>query len=764
MSKTDRRVWRALGLIFVVSFTILLWQGREIYRHAPPIPEKVVDDAGNTLFTADDIRQGQLVWRTIGGHETGSIWGHGSYVAPDWNADWLHREVTDLLDDESLSAHGQQYQALSAPEQAAIKEIIKKEVRTNTYNPDTGTIVLGKQRAGVVRALSGYYQRLFGDDPSFHTLREQYAIRETPITNPEHRRLLTAFLFWTTWATETNRPSADYTYTSNWPHEPLIDNRPTGTLLIWSVFSILLLIAGIAALAWHHAVTIRNEALPVPPPDSDPLALSSPTPSMLATRKYFWTAVALFLLQIGMGATTAHYAVEGHEFYGVNISDIIPYAITRTWHTQLGLFWIATIWLGTGLYFAPMLSGHEPKLQKTGVNVLYVALVLVVLGSMAGEWFGVQQYFDLDLNFWFGHQGYEFVDLGKFWQMALFAGLIIWLLLVTRDIFPVLTRDRDDKQILWVFFLSSVAIGLFYGAGLFMGKHTHLAVAEYWRWWVVHLWVEAFFEVFATAVIAVLFVRLGLIRSKTGSSAVIFSTAIFLTGGIIGTLHHLYFGGVPTSVIAWGASLSALEVVPLCLIGFEAYNSYHLCKAAPWVEGYRWPILFFVSTAFWNLVGAGIFGFLINPPISLYYIQGLNTTPLHAHTALFGVYGTLGIGFLLTCMKGLSNQRNWDNRFLKWTFWSLNGGLAAMALTTLLPVGVLQGITSINEGYWHARSPEFIHQPLIHTLVWLRMIGDVIFAVGALTLAMFLAKLAGWYPGLKKDVEHGSDRNTDKAQ
>ena len=740
-TSNNKIAWWILGVMLLASFFVLLMMGQEIYRHAPPIPAQVVDESDVVLFTGEDIRNGQQVWRSIGGHETGSIWGHGSYVAPDWNADWLHREAEMLLNATALEAHSQPYQQLPAPQQAAIREQAKQVIRANTFNPEDGSIQLNGQRAEIVRHLSLYYQRLFSDDPEFHSLRKQYAIRDNPIPSLQNRQWLSAFLFWTTWATSTNRPGKDFTYTSNWPHEPLIDNRPPGSLLFWSVVSIIMLIAGIGALAWYQAATAHQTPAPELPV-RNPLGEMTATPSMLATRKFFWTAVALFLLQVTMGAITAHYAVEGHEFYGINISDIIPYALTRTWHTQLGLFWIATIWLGTGLYFAPLLSGFEPGWQKTGVNCLYVALVIVVAGSMTGEWLGVQQYLNLDENFWLGHQGMEFVDLGKFWQLLLFSGLLIWLLLVSRAILPALKARKADRHVLWVFFLSSIAIGLFYGAGLFMGQRTHLALAEYWRWWVVHLWVEAFFEVFATAVIAILFIRLGLVRAKTAGSAVLFATIIFLAGGIIGTLHHLYFGGVPTSVIAWGACFSALEVVPLSLIGFEAYDNYRLRKVTAWMQEYQWPVLFFVATAFWNLVGAGVFGFLINPPISLYYIQGLNTTPLHGHTALFGVYGMLGIGLLTICMKGLSDNRAWDNRLLKWAFWSFNIGLAAMALTTLLPVGVLQAIASIDHGYWYARSPEFIHQPVIHTLVWLRMIGDIIFSAGVLALALFLVKLA----------------------
>jgi nitric oxide reductase subunit B len=375
------------------------------------------------------------------------------------------------------------------------------------------------------------------------------------------------------------------------------------------------------------------------------------------------------------------------------------------------------------------------------VNVLYVALLVVVLGSMAGEWFGVQQKLGLDVNFWIGHQGWEYVDLGRFWQILLFGGLLIWLGLMGRALWPALRQPSEHRALITILFLSTVAIGLFYGAGLTWGKHTHLSIITYWRWWVVHLWVEGFFEVFATSAIALLFARLGLVRATLATGAVLFATIVFLTGGILGTLHHLYFAGTPTSVIAIGAVFSALEVVPLVLIGFEAFENYRMQKAAPWVERYKWPILLFVAVAFWNMVGAGLLGFLINPPISLYYVQGLNTTPAHGHAALFGVYGLLGIGLMLFCLRGMTRDRAWNDRLLKHAFWWLNIGLAAMVVGSLLPAGIYQAFWSVTEGLWYARSPEVIHSPWMRGMVWLRVPGDIIFAVGGLFLAWFTLRL-----------------------
>jgi nitric oxide reductase subunit B len=350
------------------------------------------------------------------------------------------------------------------------------------------------------------------------------------------------------------------------------------------------------------------------------------------------------------------------------------------------------------------------------VNFLFVCLLIIVLGTLFGTWYATRQRMGLEANFWFGHQGYEYVDLGRFWQIFLLVGLFLWLGLMLRALAPAFRQQGEHKHLLALFVIASAAIALFYAAGLMWGRQTNLAIAEYWRWWVVHLWVEGFFEVFATVVIAFLFTRMGLLQATTATAAVLFSSTIFLFGGIIGTFHHLYFSGTPTAILALGATFSALEVVPLVLIGFEAYENLTLSRARPWVNAYTWPIYFFIAVAFWNLVGAGLFGFFINPPIALYYMQGLNTTPVHAHTALFGVYGMLGMGLMLFCFKGLTTHNVWRTGVLSFAFWAINIGLALMVLLSVLPVGLLQTWASVEYGLWYARSADFLQDGLLNVV------------------------------------------------
>ena len=677
-----RRLWIAFALVLIVSFAILGWIGTRIYQEMPPLADQVVTTTGETVFERGDIIAGQNVWQTLGGMEVGSIWGHGSYVAPDWTADWLHREAVFILNRWAFEDYSEEYDRLTPEQQAQLSGRLAVQLRVNTYNPSDGTITIDPLRAEAIRHNMEHFSEVFSKG------NPHYAIPANTVIGDERLRQLSAFFFWTSWTAVTNRPDDDISYTNNWPYEPLVGNKPTGEAVVWTGVSIIMLLAGIAAMAWWYAMK-RSEEEDSPPPDTDPLQTWASTPSQHATVKYFWVVAALILVQMLLGVVTAHYGVEGDGFYGIPLSDWLPYSVTRTWHVQLGLFWIATAWLAAGLFIGPLVSEYEPPGQRLGVNILFGALLVVVVGSLTGELLSVHNVMSDAVSFYWGHQGYEYVDLGRAWQLALMAGLLLWLFLMVRAMRPALKRQDEQRHLIALLIIATGAIALFYGAGLTWGRHSHLSIVEYWRWWVVHLWVEGFFEVFATAVIAFVFMRLNLIRPGIAASAAVLSATIFLSGGIIGTCHHLYFSGTPTVALAWGSVFSALEVVPLVLIAFDAMEDLRRSEASVWVKRYKWPIYFFISVAFWNMFGAGLFGFMINPPIALYYMQGLNTTPLHGHSALFGVYGMLGIGLMLMCLRVLIPAVEWKDGLLKFAFWGLNGGLMAMCILSLLPVGLM---------------------------------------------------------------------------
>jgi nitric oxide reductase subunit B len=740
-----RRLWAIFVGGMVLMFGTLLFFGVQIYYSKPPIPVAVTSTSGRLLYTRDDIERGQNVWQSMGGMEQGSIWGHGSYVAPDWSADWLHREALNLRDAIAGTNDQSRFEALPPPEQARFGAMLKSEMRANTYDPATHVISVTDRRASAIQRTAAYYTDLFTDgSQSAHRLRVLYAMPQRAALTAEEAHSLGAFFFWTAWAATTDRPGDNITFTSNWPHEPLVGNTPPASVFLWTFLSIFALLGGIGALVWYYAREFdvwRRDIEPVGGfAVSDVLHGATITPSMRATAKYFFVVTLLFLGQVLLGIVTAHYAVEGQGLYGLPLAGYFPYAVTRTWHTQLAVLWIATAWLATGLYVAPLLGGREPRFQRLGVNFLFVSLLVIVVGSFLGEWLAINRRLGSGTtNFWFGDQGYEYLDLGRFWQIYLFIGLILWTGLVLRALWPAL-KQKGGRSLSFLVVISTISIGLLFGAGLLYGQHAHISVMEYWRWWVVHLWVEGIFEVFATAIVSALFVKMGLVRETVASTSVLLATIIFLGGGVLGTFHHLYFSGTPIAVIALGAVFSALEVVPLMVVGFEAYNRAKIEHQSDWQSVYKWPFAFFAAVLVWNLVGAGLFGFFINPPLALYYMQGLNTTATHGHAALFGVYGMLGIGLTLFCMRGLSDPTKWSERLLKTSFWCLNIGLAMMVTMSLFPQGLYQTYESFTRDYAYARSADVIHGEVMQALVWARVPGDIVFAVGVVAFALFMMR------------------------
>ncbi len=720
-----------LVLICVVTFSVLIGAGAAIYKNAPPIPATVISPQQEIILTQEMIQAGQETYLGRGGQHIGSIWGHGSYLAPDWTADVLHRwglATAGILHTGDAHFSQADLESLSPVERAQVQAQVKQEFKLNRYDPDTGALTLtAAQTQGLAQVFQDY-QTLLSRGSAVHSIPSGWFQDATEIRN------VTGFFTWTAWAAASNRPNSPFSYTANWPHDDLIGNQAPGQFVIWSIVSVIVLIAAIALFVFVYITQEDAEEVQTVPQRP---AIRLATPSQRITTLFFGVAMALFGVQMLMGMVTAHYAVEGEGFYGVPLQQYLPYAASRTWHLQLAVFWIATCWLAAGLYFGPRFGKHEPKFQAWGNGVLLTALTVVVVGSLVGAWFGIQGYLG-DKSFWFGHQGYEYVELGRLWQLLLIGGMVFWLWLMFRALKPALKAEGNKTGLNHFFLYSAITIPLFYASGLMYTNHTPLSIAEYWRWWVVHLWVEGFFEVFATVAIAYLCSELGFLKRSSALRATYLTTILYLGSGVIGTLHHLYFSGTPVFITAMGSVASALEVVPLTLIGFEVVKSLKLSEEA---EGfYRMPLKFFIATCFWNLVGAGVFGFLINPPIVLYYSQGLNTTPIHAHSALYGVYGSLAIALMLFALREITPDRFWDEKNLNFSFWWINGGLVMMMVTGLIPNGFYQLVQSVNHGTWYARSAEVISSPWMQWTVWLRIPGDLVFAVGAVVLIYCVAQ------------------------
>jgi len=719
-------LWKhGLLLTLLFGFTVMIVGGVLIYQSRAPIPDRVIAPDGSTLFTSANIQNGQDLFRKRGLMDYGTVLGHGAYLGPDYTAEALHW-MTDAMHHEKSPV----YDSLGLGAKAAVDAEVVAEIKENRYSDGTLRFTAG-QLAGWNQIVDRY-NKLFVDGQLERALPKGALLPVAegggvPANDAVAAKDLAAFVTWTAWLSATKRPDAAHSYTNNWPYDKAAGNTATGAAMMWSAVSVGALIFFLALILYfQHRYTLTAQDVPNAKLRFDLQAMPL-TPSQRATAKYFVIALALFLVQCLLGGKMAHDYVDG-TFFGINLAQYLPFNIARTWHLQLAIFWIATAWLGMGIFIAPLVSGKEPKGQRALVNVLFGALVLVVVGSLAGEYLSIKGLLG-KMWWWFGTQGWEYLELGRIWMVLLIAGMGIWLFIVARGLRSALKAETDRGGLTHLLLYSAAAIPVFYCFGLMVNRGTHITMADYWRWWLIHLWVEGMFEVFAVVVIGFLMVRLGLVTAHSTLRATYFQLTILLGSGIIGTGHHYYWIGAPEAWIALGAVFSALEVIPLTLLMVEAYGQYKVIREGGQEFPYKAAFWFLVATAFWNLFGAGVLGFLINLPFVSYFQHGSFLTAAHAHGALMGVYGMLAIALSVFSLRNIVEPRYWKEKWIMTGFWGLNIGLMGMIVITLVPIGVMQALESFQNGFWSARSLAFYQQPVVKTLLWLRIAPDSVFIV-----------------------------------
>ena len=718
---------QAVVLVVLFGFFVLGLLAYRTYTEQPPIPERVVDPAGETIFTRDDVMSGQEIFLRNGLMEYGSIFGHGAYLGPDYTADYLHNAALQVRD-----SYG------GADSDRARTQTIQ-DFQTNRFDAGTDTLEFTAAQADAFRAQRTRYREFFSNPTT------EFGLRPRAIDDADEIHDLTAFFGWSAWTAAARRPGHNYSYTNSWPPESLVDNTPSANVIVWSLLSLIALLGGIGLL---FAAFGRWNFLGWQGREQATLSFRSPgdvalTPAQRATAWFFFVMAALFLVQVFVGAASQHYRAELADFFGIDLAQWFPYNLMRTWHLQLAIFWVATAFLAAGIFLAPMIAGREPRRQNWLAFGLLGALALVVFGSLIGELAAIHGWIGSGWN-WLGNQGFEYLDLGRFWQILLSIGLFFWVWMLYRVMRGRLAREHKGNMP-WLFFFAALAIPAFYAVGLLARSESHFTSTDFWRFWVVHLWVEDFLELFTTVMVAYLFVLLGVVREKVALTVIYLDILLYSAGGVIGTMHHVYFSGEPAEHLALGAFFSAAEVIPLTFLTVEAWSFLQLGarqeQKARTPFPHRWAVMFLVAVGFWNFLGAGIFGFLINLPIVSYYEIGTALTANHGHAAMMGVYGMLAIGLAMFCLRYLIPAERWPEKWARISFWSTNIGLAWMCFATLLPLGILQLYKSVNDGYFEARELKFLTNDTNALIEWLRLPGDIVFIAGGAVPTLYIAYL-----------------------
>jgi len=735
-----------LLVVAIASFAILGWTTKLTYEAAPPFPDRFVAANGTPLMTAADIVSGKAGFQKADLMDYGSLYGMGSYFGEDYTAAYLVRLAT-LTEGNIAKAHGvKDLSELSAEQRASARAAMQAELQGIDLTKQVA--VIPDPLAAAITTLRGeIVQTLLHHDfakgwTQAYSLDQQSAERTAD------------FLIYSSLTTVARRPGTDASWTQNWPFEPLVGNTPTTSTFRWTWISFCFTFFAFGAVLFIYQRYLNDpDVAPMDPVLSRFMPL---TASQRRIGKYFLAVAGVLLLQILVGSIMAHYYSDRTSFYGIEVDRFLPFNFLRDVHVQSPIVWIGLSWIGSALFLAPAISGGEPRGQAFLVDLLFWVTLFIVVGALAGNYLGIMGYVDGGW-FWFGNQGLSYIQLGRAWQIGFFAGLVIWSLLVFRALWPTGAKLIAATRQFWsgrirlehLIWASTVNIALLYVFGMIplLGIEKSFTISDFWRWWVVHLWVEQSFEFFAAAISAYLLMALGLVSRQLAERSVYLALILIFLGGVLGTGHHLYWAGEPGLWVPMGTMFSFVEVLPLVLLILEAIQQRQLIKDDRKFK-YGLAYTYIIGAAFWNFVGAGVFGGgTLNAPLVNYYEHGTFLTLNHAHTALFGAFGLLGIGLIYFCLRYIAaDQHPFGERIGQWALWLYNGGLVLWILLNFFPIGWPQLDAVYEHGLAYARSQEFYDTTLLWQ--WMRFPGDVVFALGALLMAWdFLVKLRPLLPG-----------------
>jgi nitric oxide reductase subunit B len=720
--------------VAVVSFALLAWATVLTYERIPPQPDKFVTASGTTLMTADDLLEGKAGFQRADLMDYGSLYGMGSYYGEDYTASILVRLGTLTQDGVARQRFGKAFAELTSDQQASANATMRQQLQGINLTQSVVTVPDATARA-IARL-----QKDIG--PSLAVANPATGFSPAFSLNEKEALATADFLIYSSITTVARRPGLAWSWTENWPHEPLVGNTPTTNTFRWTwiSFCFTFLMFGVVLFIYEFWLNNPDDA----PMDAVLGRMGPLTPSQRRVGKYFLAVAAVLLLQIAAGTVMAHLYYDRTSFYGIDVNRWLPFNFLRDVHIQSPIVWIGVSWIASALFLAPAIAGgREAPGQGLLVDLLFWVTIIVVGGALIGNWLGIMGYVRTTW-FWFGNQGLSYIQLGRFWQIGFFIGLVVWSILVFRAMWPsrdalmLATRQFWTGRIrlenlIWA---ATINIALLYAFGMIplTGIERSFTLTDFWRWWVVHLWVEQSFEFFASAMSAFLLMAVGLVSRQLAERAVYFELILIFLGGVIGTGHHLYWAGGPSMWVPMGSMFSFIEVLPLVLLVIEAISHHRLIQQQQKFK-YGLAYTFVIGSAFWNFVGAGVFGGgTLNAPLVNYYEHGTFLTLNHAHTALFGAFGLLAIGLVYFCLRYAAGENaTFNERIGIWAFWLYNGGLLLWILLNFFPIGWPQLDAVFEHGLAYARSMEFYNTTLLWQ--WMRLPGDVLFAVGALLMA-----------------------------
>ena len=717
-------LYSSFWIIAIFMVAALIYFTANLQKEVPPIAKEVKSASGELLYTYDDVVEGKGYFQEFDLMDWGTMLGMGAYMGPDFTTEFFHHRAEFLYEYYAQELYGKAEKDLTGVERGGVKARVKEDFHKQTKLVESGVTYTDASAAAYKRNVELLTDMLVNGDKERGfpggVILKQEAVK------------IAAFVDWSQMVASTIRPGTEgkvgeeRTWSNNWPHEPLVDQDLSYNNHIVSLWEFLLLwtlTIFVIFLSYEYLFKKGKDEELAPA-----LKVTKLFKSQKKLLKYIPIVSLLFVVQLFLGAYLAHLYADPTENF-IFSQSILPFNVIRSMHTQLAILWVAVGWLVGGLLIAPWVANKDHKFPWL-VDVLWVTLLIVAVGSMIGLYMGATGQMR-DVWFWFGNEGRELLNLGRVWDIGLVVGLVFWFLLIITLIKKSATNNPLVGTIIW----SAFAIATLYMAGM-MPIHKimpNFTLDDYYRWWVIHLWVELTFELFAAGTIAFMTVSLGLISQKTAERTMFFELFLIMMSGTLGVGHHYFWQGLDEYWIAIGGVFSALEPLPLALMIIEAWKNQKEQKEAGTINAFSTPFMWIAGSAALNWIGAGFFGMVINTPTISYYSHGTYLIMPHGHVALLGAFGYISIAFLYMTSRAnaMANGWVWNDKLSKIGFWSLTIGVLLFALPTLM-IGLEQTKMAAEVGYYYTRTRDAIE--IVQGWMWFRILPDSLMLIGGITV------------------------------
>ncbi len=731
----------------VVMVSALIFYTANLGKETPPIPDQVVSVNWEVLYSSGDIAQGKGYFQEFDLMDWGTFLGMWAYIGPDFSTDFFHNRAVFLYNyygqknfwlwykdktvDKKWNVVSVKSQGLMNPAQVwAIKEIVKADFKHTLLKKDK--VVYSE---GSALAYKDNVKKLVEELVNWDKSR---AYPGGFITEEEAKKIA-AYVDWSQLVVSSPRYNKktwevlNRTWSNNWPNEPLVDQDLSWNNHVVSLWEFLLL--------WPFSilVVILGYNFFFKPDDRKDLEKPLKVTKLFQSQKnLIWIVPIIALLivvQMTLWGYLAHVYVDPSQWFTFpwleNIINIpqswLPFNAIRSIHTQLAILWIAGSWLVWGLMIVPWVAWKDHKFPWL-VHILFAAIVVVVVGSVVGLYMWATWMLP-DTWFWLGNEGRELVNLWRVWDFWVVAWLVIWFLMIVSVLKKASVKNPLAATIVW----SAFAIAGLYVAWMipFQKIMPNFTVDDFYRWWVIHLWVELTFELFAVWVISFFTVSLGLVSQKSAVRLMVFELLLVMLSGTLWVGHHYWWQGLDKHWIAIGWIFSALEPVPLVLLIAEAWNNYREKTFGGKEFEFGTVFMWISGSAVLNFIWAGWLGMVINTPTINYYTHGTYLIMPHGHVALLWAFGYIAIAFLYLFVRSYvaSKGMQWKTKLANTSFWLLTIWVLLFAIPTLL-IWFHQWAVSFNEWYYFTRLHEIL-APMT-SWMWFRIIPDTMMILGGL--------------------------------